>query len=168
MRVQVDAAFEPLLELEMEMATLVADWSNCDQCAAYVARMVSHDRHDPIRHANLLSAALNELFEMSFHTRESTGTLTFRVYRNGSIERIELAFPCSAEQRNLYETIVQRIRSGQALANYLDVITDDTARAEQAILLGLAVNYDANIELSIRDKGATTFVVDLALERLLN
>jgi hypothetical protein len=68
----------------------------------------------------------------------------------------------------LYETIVQRIRSGQALANYLDVITDDTARAEQAILLGLAVNYDADIELSIRDKGATTFVVDLALERLLN
>ncbi|WP_245410748.1 ubiquinone biosynthesis methyltransferase UbiE [Rhizobium sp. JAB6] len=150
------------------MATLVADWAHCDQCAAYVARMVSHDRHDPIRHANLLSAALNELFEMSFHTRESGGALTVRFYRNGSIERIELAFPCSAEQRNSYEAIIQRIRNGQALANYLDVITDDAARAEHAILLGLAVNYDADIELSVRDKEITTFVVDLALERLLN
>ncbi|MGY5776588.1 ubiquinone biosynthesis methyltransferase UbiE [Rhizobium sp. LEGMi135b] len=166
--VKVDAAFEPLLELEMEMATLVADWSHCDQCAAYVARMVSHDRHDPIRHANLLSAALNELFEMSFHTRESDGALTCRFYRNGSIERIELTFPCSAEQRNSYEAIAERIGNGQALAGYLDVITDDAARAEHAILLGLAVNYDANIELSGRDRGVMTFVVDLALERLLN
>ncbi|AYG69698.1 MULTISPECIES: ubiquinone biosynthesis methyltransferase UbiE [unclassified Rhizobium] len=168
MEVLVDAAFEPLLELEMEMATLVADWSHCDQSATYVARMVSHDRHDPIRHANLLSAALNELFEMSFHTRESDGALTCRFYRNGSTERIELTFPCSAEQRNSYETIVERIGNGQALANYLDVITDDAARAEHAILLGLAVNYDANIELSGQDTGMMTFVVDLALERLLN
>ena len=166
--VQVDAAFEPLLELEMEMATLVADWSHCDQSATYVARMVSHDRHDPIRHANLLSSALNELFEMSFHTRESDGTLTCRLYRNGLIERIELTFPCSAEQRNSYEAIVERIGDGQALANYLHVITDDAARAEHAILLGLAVNYDADIELSDQDGGRMTFVVDIALERLLN
>lgn len=166
--VQVAAAFEPLLELEMEMATLVADWSHCDQCAAYVAHMVSHDRHDPIRHANLLSAALNELFEMSFHTRENDGALTCRFYRNGSTERIELTFPCSAEQCNSYEAIVERIGSGQALASYLDVITDDAAHAEHAILLGLAVNYDANIALSGQDTGLMTFVVDLALERLLN
>jgi hypothetical protein len=166
--VQVAAAFEPLLELEMEMATLVADWSHCDQCAAYVARMVSHDRHDPIRHANLLSAALNELFEMSFHTRESDGALTCRFYRNGSTERIELTFPCSAEQCNSYQAIVERIGSGQALASYLDVITDDAAYAEHAILLGLAVNYDANIALSGQDTGLMTFVVDLTLERLLN
>ena len=165
---QVDAAFKPLLELEMEMATLVADWSHCDQCAAYLARMVSHDRHDSIRHANLLSAALNELFEMSFHTRESDGVLRCRFYRNSTIERIELTFPCSAEQRNSYETIVERIGNGLALANYLDVITDDAARAEHAILLGLAVNYDADIELSAQDTGMMTFVVDLALERLLN
>ncbi|MBN8952375.1 MULTISPECIES: ubiquinone biosynthesis methyltransferase UbiE [unclassified Rhizobium] len=165
---QVDAAFEPLLELEMEMGALVADWPHCDQCAAYVACMVSHDRHDPIRHANLLSAALNELFEMSFHTREYNGVLTCRFYRSGPIERIELTFPCSVEQRHSYEAIVARIENGQALANYLDVITDDAARAEHAILLGLAVNYDARIELSDQEAGMTTFVVDLALERLLN
>ncbi|ENN85517.1 hypothetical protein RHSP_07319 [Rhizobium freirei PRF 81] len=164
----VNAAFEPLLEMEMEMATLVADWLRCDQCAAYVARMVSHDRHDPIRHANLLSAALNELFELSFHTRESTGALTCRFHRNGSTERIELTLPCSAEQRRFYQAIVERIASGQALANYLDVITNDAARAEHAILLGLAVNYDADIKLSEQDAGMLTFVVDLALERLLN
>jgi hypothetical protein len=84
------------------------------------------------------------------------------------IERIELTFPCSAEQRDSYQAIVERIGQGQALANYLDVITDDAARAEHAILLGLAVNYDADIELSDQHTGVMTFVVDLALERLLN
>lgn len=168
MEMQMDGVFEPLLELEIEMAAFVADWLHCDQCAGYVARMVSHDRHDPIRHANLLSAALNELLEMSFHTRECNGTLVCRLYRNGSTERIELTFPCPAEQRISYQTIVARIENGQALANYLDLITSDAARAEHAILLGLAVNYDINIELREQDGGMLTFMVDFALERLLN
>lgn len=163
-----DAGSPPLLELEMDMAIFVADWLHCDQCAAYLARMVSHDRPDPIRHANLLSAALNELFEMSFHARECKGALACRFYRSGSVERIELTFPCSAEQRGLYETIIDHIESGQALSDYLDVITNDAARAEQAILLGLALNYDASIMLREREKGMLTITVDLALERLLN
>lgn len=165
---KADAVFEPLLELEMEMASFAADWLYCDQCSTYVARMVSHDRNDPIRHANLLSAALNELFEMSFHAREYNGALTFRFCRSGGTERIELTFPCSAEKRGFYDTIAERINGGQALANYLDVITNDDARAEHAILLGLAVNYDANIRLYERDSGLLTFEVDLTLERLLN
>lgn len=168
METQAGMAFEPLLELEMEMAAFTADWLSCDQCSTYVAGMVSHDRSDPVRHANLLSAALNELFEMSFHGRESNGVLTCRFCRSGSTERIELTFPCSAERRGLYDAIVGRIKSGQAVASYLDVITNDDARAEHAILLGLAVNYDADIGLYERDSGMLTFVVDLALERLLN
>lgn len=168
MDMQTDSVFEPLLELEMEMASFAADWLYCDQCSTYVARMVSHDRNDPIRHANLLSAALNELFEMSFHSRDCNGALTCRFYRSGESERIELTFPCSAEKRRFYDTIVERISNGQALANYLDVITNDDARAEHAILLGLAVNYDANIGLHEQDTGLLTFVVDLKFERLLN
>lgn len=168
MGMQADAASEPLLELKMEMAIFVADWLHCDQCAAYVARMVSHDRPDPIRHANLLSAALNELFEMSFHARECNGALTCRFYRRGPTERIELIFPCSADQRVFYETILHHIKSGRALADYLDVITNDDVRAEHAILLGLALNYDADITLDEQEAGMLTLVVDLALERLLN
>ena len=168
METKAEEAFEPLLELEMEMASFAADWLYCDQCSAYVASMVSHDRNDPIRHANLLSAALNELFEMSFHAKERNGVLTCRFCRNGATERIELTFPCSAERRGFYEAIVARIKSGQALASYLDVITSDDALSEHAILLGLAVNYDADIELFARDTGMLTFVVDLALERLLH
>jgi len=168
METKADTVFEPLLELEMEMASFAADWLYCDQCSTYLARMVSHDRNDPIRHANLLSAALNELFEMSFHAREHNGALVCRFYRSGGTERIELTFPCSAETRSFYDTIADNIKSGHALANYLDVITNDDARAEHAILLGLAVNYDANIRLCERDAGLLTFVVDLTLERLLN
>lgn len=168
METQADGVFEPLIELEMEMSSFAADWLYCDQCSTYVARMVSHDRDDPIRHANLLSAALNELFEMSFHTREHNGALNCRFYRSGGTERIELTFPCSAETRGFYDAIVGRVESGQALVSYLDVIADDDVRAEHAILLGLVVNYDANIRLCERDAGLLTFVVDLTLERLLN
>lgn len=168
METQADAAFEPLLELEMEMASFAADWLYCDQCSTYIARMVSHDRNDPIRHANLLSAALNELFEMSFHAREHNGALTCRFCRSGDVERIELTFPCPLEKRGFYGAIIDRIKGGHALTNYLDVITNDAARAEHAILLGLAVNYEAKIELWEADTGLLTFVVDLKFERLLN
>ena len=60
------------------------------------------------------------------------------------------------------------LKSDEALANYLDVITSGAAPAEHAILLGLAINYDADITLFYRDTGMLTFVVDLPLERLLN
>lgn len=163
-----NAAFEPMLDLEMEMATFTVDWLNCDQCSTYVARMVSHDRHDPIRHANVLSSALNELFEMSFHAQERDGAFVCRFYRCREAERIELTFPCSPEKRRFYDTIVAGLKSGQVLPNYLEVISNDTAPPEHAILLGLAVNYDADIRLSDEDIGMLTFVVDLELERLLN
>lgn len=163
-----DAAFEPMLELEMEMATFTADWLNCDQCSTYVAGMVSQDRHDPIRHANVLSSALNELLEMSFHTRERDGAFVCRFYRRDETERIELTFPCSPEKSRFYDTVVMGLKSDEVLANYLDVITTGAAPAEHAILLGLAVNYDADITLFYRDTGMLTFVVDLPLERLLN
>lgn len=161
-------AFEQLLDLEMEMATFAADWLYCDQCANYVARMVSHDRRDPIRHANLLSAALNELLEMSFHSNEHSGKFVCRFYRCADIERVELTFPCSPQKYQFYSEVVASLKSAQLFASYLEVIASDTAPADQAILLGLAVNYDAVIQLHTTSAGLLTFIVDLPLERLLN
>lgn len=163
-----DIGFEPLLDLKMNMAAFTADWSHCDQCSNYVARMVSHDRRDPIRHANLLSSALNELLEMSFHSNEDDGEFVYRFYRYREMERIELTFPCSPQKRRFYHEIIQELKGEQALASYLDVIANDAAPADRAILFGLAVNYDADIKARDLGTSALTFIVDLPLERLLN
>ena len=168
METKADVAFELLLEIQLQMEDFATSWSHCDLCSTYVASMVSHDRHDPIRHANLLSAALNELFEMSFHAQYGTGTLNCRFCRSASSERVDLTFACSSEQRDIYEAIVGNLGNGENLPNYLHALTDDAARVEDAILLGLVVNYEADIELWEREPGTLTFVVDLALERLLN
>lgn len=166
--VAADTAFEQLLNLEMEMATFTADWLHCDQLSNYVARMVSHDRRDPLRHSNLLSSALNELLEMSFRSDAQEGELICVFYRHEQTERIELSFPCPSQQQRYYSELVQGLRHGGKLADYVEVIADETAPLEQAILLGLAVNYDADIELRASTADALTFVVDLPLERLLH
>jgi len=166
--VVADTAFEQLLNLEMEMATFTADWLHCDQLSNYVARMVSHDRRDPLRHSNLLSSALNELLEMSFRSDAQEGELICVFYRHEQIERIELSFPCPSQQRRFYSVLVEDLKHNGQLANYVEVIADETAPLEQAVLLGLAVNYDADIELRTSTADALTFVVDLPLERLLH
>ncbi|MBZ9793093.1 ubiquinone biosynthesis methyltransferase UbiE [Rhizobium sp. 3T7] len=152
----------------MEMATFTADWLHCDQLSNYVARMVSHDRRDPLRHSNLLSSALNELLEMSFRSNAQEGELICVFYRHKQIERIELSFPCPSQQRRFYAELVQGLKHSGQLAHYVEVIADETAPLEQAVLLGLAVNYDADIELRTSTADALTFVVDLPLERLLH
>ncbi len=163
-----DAAFEQLLKLEMEMATFTADWLHCDQLSNYVARMVSHDRRDPLRHSNLLSSALNELLEMSFRTEVQEGELVFGFYRHQKLERIELSFPCPSQQQRFYCELVDCLKDSDKLAVYIDIIADETAPIEQAVLMGLAVNYDAGIELRATAGDTLTFIVDLPLERLLN
>ncbi|MDP9811936.1 hypothetical protein J2W42_004806 [Rhizobium tibeticum] len=150
------------------MATFTADWLHCDQLSNYIARMVSHDRRDPLRHSNLLSSALNELLEMSFRSDAQAGELVCDLYRHEQTERIELSFPCPSQQRRFYSELVHSLKDSEKLANYVEVIADETAPIEQAVLLGLAVNYDADIELRASAADALTFVVDLPLERLLN
>ncbi|MBB3317958.1 MULTISPECIES: ubiquinone biosynthesis methyltransferase UbiE [unclassified Rhizobium] len=163
-----EAAFEQLLKLEMEMATFTADWLHCDQLSNYVARMVSHDRRDPLRHSNLLSSALNELLEMSFRADVQDGELVFGFYRHQHVERIELSFPCPSQQQRHYSEVVDSLKDGDKLAGYVEIIADETAPIEQSVLVGLAVNYDAGIELRSTGADTLTFVVDLPLERLLN
>lgn len=164
----IGPTFDQLLSLKMDMASFTADWLHCDQLSNYVARMVSHDRRDPVRHSNLLSSALNELLEMSFRSEADDGDFVCNFYRCQQTERIELIFPCPPEQRQFYKKIVLGLKTGRALINYCNVITSDAASDGQAILLGLVVNYDAEIQIHDLGIGTLAFIVDLPLERLLN
>lgn len=92
-RQPAEAKFEPLLQFEMEMGTFLSDWQHCDQLSTFMARMISHNRTDPLRHSNFFSSALNELLEVSFRGGTPEGRIGCAVYRHGPKERVKLSFP---------------------------------------------------------------------------
>ncbi|AYG63339.1 ubiquinone biosynthesis methyltransferase UbiE (plasmid) [Rhizobium jaguaris] len=157
-----------MLELEMEMEIFMSDWLHCNQLSNYVARMVSHDRSDPVRHANLLSSALNELFEISFRSGSAPGRLHCDISRGDHLERISLTFPCAPEQQHLYRDASTKASGGGALERYLDALADENSVQEDIILLGLAINYDASLLLREVEGRALTVILDIPVEGLLN
>lgn len=152
----------------MEMEIFMSDWLHCNQLSNYVARMVSHDRSDPVRHANLLSSALNELFEISFRSGCAPGRLHCNISRGDNLERIALTFPCASEQHHLYRDATAHASGGGALQRYLEALADENSAQEDIVLLGLAVNYDASLSLQEVDDQALTVVLDIPVEGLLN
>lgn len=163
-----NAAFHPLLQFEMEMEAFLSNWHHCDQLSSFVARMISHNRADPVRHSNFLSSALNELLEMSFRSGIPDGQLGCTVYRHGPTERVKLTFPCPSAQSQFYREAVSRTRNGSGYARYLDSILTDLAPSREVILLDLAINFDAEIRLEEQASPSITLVVDLPLEGIVN
>jgi hypothetical protein len=164
----MDAVFEPLLQFEMEMGTFLSDWHHCDQLSTFVARMVSHNRMDPIRHSNFLSSALNELLEISFRGGSPDGQIGCAVYRQGPMERVKLTFPCPPRQRQYFSEAVSKTRREDALARYLDSISTDLAPSRDTVLLDLAINFDARIRLENGVPPSITLIVDLPLEGIVS
>lgn len=162
-----DASFEPLLCVEMDVADFLCDWLNCDQLSNHLAAMVSHDRGDPIRYANVLSSALNEVLEVSFRTPSNCGRLSCEISRSDDTDRIELTFPSPREQRRGYSEALSDMARGSALESYLKAISDDAPLDAKALILGLVTNYDAVIDVQTAAEGYLTLVVDLSVEGLL-
>ncbi|MBP1886679.1 ubiquinone biosynthesis methyltransferase UbiE [Sinorhizobium mexicanum] len=163
-----ESAFEALLQFDMEMGAFLSDWHHCDQLASFMARMISHNRTDPVRHSNFFSSALNELLEMSFRGGSPDGRIGCAVYRRGPTERVKLTFPCPPGQRQFYREAVSKTRKGNAYARYLDAISTDLAPSRDAVLLDLAINFDAEVRLEENDPPSITLVVDLPLEGIVS
>lgn len=163
-----EAAFEPLLQFEMEMGAFLSDWTHCDQLSTFMARMISHNRTDPVRHSNFFSSALNELLEVSFRGGSPDGRMGCAVYRQGPRERVKLTFPCPPGQRQFYREAVSKTHKGNAYARYLDAISTDLAPSREAVLLDLSINFDADVRLEESDPPSITLVVDLPLEGIVS
>ncbi len=163
-----EAAFEPLLQLEMEMGTFISEWQHCDHLSSYLARIISHNRTDPVRHSNFFSSALNELLEVSFRSGASSGQVVLAIFRHGPVEQIKITFPCAAEQIPFYREAVSKVDRSDARARYLDSISTDMAPSRDSILLDLAINFDASIRFEEGPSPAVTLVVDLPLEGLVS
>lgn len=159
-----EVAFKPLLRFEMDMATFLSDWQHCDQLSTFMARMISHNRTDPIRHSNFFSFALNELLEVSFRGGSPQGLIDCTVYRREATERVRLSFACPAGQREFYREAVSRTHQKDAITRYLSAISMDQTPNREVILLDLAINFDARLHLEEPAPASITLVVDLPLE----
>ena len=146
-RESAEADFVPLLQIEMEMGTFLSDWHHCDQLSTFIARTISHNRTDSIRHSNFFSSALNELLEVSFRGGSPDGQIGCAVYRHGNTERVRLTFPCPSGQKQFFSEAVSKTRREDALERYLDYISSDLAPSQDAVFLDLSINFDAQIHL---------------------
>ncbi|MBB3659115.1 hypothetical protein FHX15_004379 [Rhizobium sp. BK650] len=159
-----DVAFQPLLQFEMEMAAFLSDWQHCDQLSTFMARMISHNRTDPVRHSNFFSFALNELLEVSFRDGSPQGSIDCTVYRRDATERVKLSFTCPAGQQESYREAVSRTHEKDATKRYHSAISMGQTPNRETILLDLAINFDARLHLEEPAPASITLVVDLPVE----
>jgi hypothetical protein len=162
------AVFEPMIQIDLEIRNFLSAWSHCDHVSTYLARMISHNRSDSVKHSNLFSSAFNELLEIAFRTRHSSGELACRVSRQGETDRIELTFPCIPEERQFFEEAMSQIAGAEFRERYLNSVSRDLAPSREIVLLELAVDYNATLRLEDINSDTITLVVDLPLESLPN
>jgi hypothetical protein len=160
------AAFRPMLQIDMGIRDFSAHWSHCDYISGYVARMISHNRADSVLYSNLFSSALNELLEIAFRARHTDGRLHCKVWRNGAVERVEMTLPCAPSERHFLEQAIARLKDNDATERYLDALSAEIAPTRDAVLLELAIDYNATLSIISIDDHAITLIVDLPLEGL--
>jgi len=158
-----EASFRPMIEIDIEFRSFIADWQHCDHISSYLARTISHNRPDSVLYSNLYSSAFNELLEVAFRTRHPGGVLACRLSRNGETDRIELTFPCTQEERQFYEHALSQVQDAGARERYLVSLSGDLAPSRDIVLLELALDYNAALRLETTDADSVTLTVDLPL-----
>ena len=161
-----DTTFEAMIQVDMEIHAFLSNWRHCDFISSYLARMISHNTSDSVRHSNLFSAAFNELLEVAFRTRHPGGELACKISRCGASDRIELLIPCTEEERQFYVDAVRRIEASEGGERYLNSVSGDLAPSRGIVLLELAIDYNATLRLEEVDPETIRLVVDLPLEGL--
>lgn len=137
----------PLIRVDLTAADFAANWQQCDRVANYLARTVSSDRPDTFLHANLLSTALNELFEIAFVQHRDGGKIICELLRSGPADRVQLTIPVEAAHRAYYRKQVDYIHSGDVSQLYATALLGEADPDTAIGLLELAADYGAVITL---------------------
>lgn len=159
-----DGGFRPLLEFDMDAATLDDQWVNCDFMSSFVANMVSHNRADPFMSSNLLSATLNELFETVYRTKKEAGQFHFRMLHKDSVDRITMVVPCGRDEQQFYVNTVAEISAAGAEEKYLELLFSEGELDRRVGLFELAISYKAQMSAVTIDDHAVRLTVDLVIE----
>jgi hypothetical protein len=91
-------------------------WQHCSQSSNFLANTTLSDS----RARNLLSSALNELFELVFRLGSGEQEARFKVARKGGRAYIELKLPLSTQALALVSAELQRLQDGSAQRLYLE------------------------------------------------
>lgn len=159
-------AEQPLLELAMPLATFLAEWKNCDRLASYLARMASVSRPDPLLYTNLLSSALNEVFETVFRTVDlTTGNLACTISHHAGTDRIAISFRCGRGARSFFAEALTLSRQPNVEALYIEALLTDGPISPFAGLLELIVDYGARFSTT-ETKDTLHLVLDLDLDQV--
>jgi hypothetical protein len=158
-----DNDFRMMVQIDMEMAKFHSNWTHCDYIATYLARTISHNRSDSVLFANLFSSALNELLEITFRSRNTSGVFACKILRQANIDRVELSFSCSEDERRSFEEVVARVRSDDAKADYMNALSSARGPSRDLLLVELAVSYNAQVSIDIYGDNTVTLSVDLPL-----
>lgn len=154
-----------LIQVDLSAADFSSNWNQCDRVANYLARTVSTDRSDTFLHANLLSTALNELFEIAFLQHRTGDKITCALARQGDADRVELTIPVDAPQRAFYRKQIDYLQSGNVSELYANALLGEAAPDTAVGLLELASDYGATITL---DEGPGASHVKLVVEMQLH
>ncbi|MBD8876690.1 ubiquinone biosynthesis methyltransferase UbiE [Roseibium polysiphoniae] len=156
--------FKQLLEIDMDVQQFGSDWAHCDQISSYASRMISHNRKDSLRFANLFSSAMNEIMETAFHARAEKGTLLCALHRCDEIDRIELTLPCDGSAASFFQSAIDLAHADNAEEAYMAELFSESAPDKNLGLLELAIDYNASISLKKLGNESVCLTVDLALE----
>jgi len=160
----IESEFEPLLEFSIDAGAFDKRWEHCDILSTFVARVVSHNRLDPFKYSNLLSAALNELLETVFRTHKTVGRFNFTILRSGAADRVVLTVPCDAEEQRFYADTANAAKAPDAENKYIDYLFAEDSFDRCVGLYELAVNYRARFGVSVVEDRLVRLTVDIALE----
>lgn len=154
----------PLIRIELCAGDFATNWLQCDRVANYLARTVSSDRPDTFLHSNLLSTALNELFEIAFSQHRADGRIVCELSRNGEVDHVALTIPVEAAQRAYFHRQVGYVHSGNVADLYARALLGEAAPDTAVGLLELAADYGATISLNdLPDETHVQLVVDIPL-----
>jgi hypothetical protein len=143
--------FKSLIEVSLGIDQFSSSWKNWDRVSSYLARMVSHNRSDPLHFSNLFSSALNELLETAYRQNSGTGDFICRIFRDGVTDRIELTIPCEPAEIAFYRKSVAAACEPGAVEDYRQMLFSGGPLDPRIGLLELAVDYAADISIAVVD-----------------
>lgn len=143
-----------LIEVSMSMNDFSSEWMHCDRISSYVARLVSHNRADPLLYANLFSSALNELLETVFLNHGTEGDFTCRVRRIDDLDVIEIGLPSDAKTSDFYTEMVSAL-DRLDLEDLYHASLFAVQRDPRLGMFELAVDYKAKVSVMVNSDRIT-------------
>lgn len=148
-------------------AYLVTEWERCNVISNYIGRFfASHFKHPDYAQSNI-STILNECLENAYKfSVESNSFISLRFFYNSETCRIETVNDSSAKDALKLKELLVLLRSNNVEQIYLDQlkkVSHDNSLSSGLGLLGLAKDFEAKIDVDIKEKPGsdTTYQVFL-------